>query len=139
MALKKAAERKLAEKKADDGPISVADILARRIAIIGNDKNDDDSSDSGDDWDDDDVSSVCVVVVFVFKIYFIYYSGIKYLVIVVVYSIKNKHKQLLCELYTIEIYNKTLIVILKNFFFSFLNIYFYWKSFKFNKPATDFG
>jgi len=54
VALKKAAERKLAEKKADDGPISVADILARRIAIIGNDKNDDDSSDSGDDWDDDD-------------------------------------------------------------------------------------
>jgi hypothetical protein len=55
--LKKAADRKLAEKKLDnDGPISVADILARRIAIIGNDKNnDDDSDDSGDDWDDDDV------------------------------------------------------------------------------------
>jgi hypothetical protein len=80
--LKQAAERKLAEKKdtyvccacvmlscdklcavcadahcsGSSAPMSVADILARRIAIIGDDK--DDSDDEGDDWDDDDVSDV---------------------------------------------------------------------------------
>ena len=53
--MKKAAERKLAEKTTKDAPMSVADILARRIAIIGDDK--DDSDDEGDDWDDDDVSA----------------------------------------------------------------------------------
>jgi len=48
IALKKASERTLAEKK-DDGPMSVADILARRIAIVGDSDGEDD-----DDWGDDD-------------------------------------------------------------------------------------
>jgi hypothetical protein len=55
VSLKAASTRKLADKKADnkDGAISVADILARRIAFVGNDKDEDSDSDGWDDgeWD----------------------------------------------------------------------------------------
>jgi hypothetical protein len=51
--LKQAQNRQLPDKKPkDDGPLSVADILARRIAIVGNDDKDDSDSDGWDqDWD----------------------------------------------------------------------------------------
>ena len=48
------ARRQLPDKKPkDDGALSVADILARRIAFVGNDKDEDSDSDGWDDgeWD----------------------------------------------------------------------------------------
>lgn len=52
IALKKASERKVPDKKEDDqAPKSIADILSRRIAVAGDSDSDSDDDDD-DDWDD---------------------------------------------------------------------------------------